>query len=353
MRRIHRILLLAGLVTAPGAPSAARAQSADTLLSRATVALNDLNYERALFLARQLLTVPTLTSAQRTAALQLVAAAFYPEEEDKRHADSAMVALRQLVRGDADVSMPRDITWRGLDSLLAIARTTTFVTTVTPEREYALTGPAARAVIRVSANRPASYRMTLLQATGAEVMRDSAGPATSAQLGIAGMRAGKPALESGAYTLVVSATDSASGETLESRYAVRVEAPALVLEPGPGAFDQSTLRPERFPPARSRAYTAAVLLAGATIGMAVAGRAEEPVRSAFSLDAKAIAAAVGLAGGAFWAARMDKGGPLPENVTYNQTLRRDHEARVASANEENQRRINAYRLTIGITPEER
>lgn len=353
MTFLRRTAAIGTCVAALALPATMHAQNADTLLARATVALNDLNYDRALLLARQLLTIPTLNQAQRVSALQLVSAAFYPEEDDKRHADSAMTVLRDLVRADPAAKMPRDITWRGLDSLLEVARTTTYIAGAKPESEYSLVGPEGGAVVPVTANRPSVFRLALVSPTGATIVRDSSGPATSAQLRFRALDGNQALFQTGAHRLVLSAVDPRTGDSLVTRYAVRVDAPPLTLEPLPAAFDRSVLRPERFPPARSRAYAAGVLLAGATIGMAVAGRAEEPVRSAFSLDVKAIAAAVGLAGGALWAARSDKGGPLPVNVAYNEGLKREYDARVAAVNAENQRRIAAYRAQFSITGEER
>ena len=205
----------------------------------------------------------------------------------------------------------------------------------------------------VKANRPSLFRLALMSAAGATLLSDSSGPATSGTLRFKALNGNRPLLESGAYTLVVSARDPASGDSIVTRYGARVEAPTLAFETVPGPIAPSVLRPERFPPARSRAYAAAGLLAAGTLGMAVALRAEEPVRSTFSLDAKAIAAAVGLAGGALWAGRSDRGGPLPLNVTYNEALKREHAARVANANATNQQRLDAYRVRVSLTGEER
>ena len=150
MRRVSLACVLAVAVLT--APRAAHAQTTvDTLLSRANVALNDLNYDRALLLSRQLLDLPSATRPQRLSALQLLAAAFYPEEKEKQHADSAMTALRQLVRMDATARLPRDITWGGLDSLLEVARTTTYLASGAPDAQYALVGPSGEARIAVKA----------------------------------------------------------------------------------------------------------------------------------------------------------------------------------------------------------
>ena len=163
-------------------PAVGHAQTTvDTLLSRASVALNDLNYERALLLSHQLLTLPSATTPQRLSALQLLAAAFYPEEKEKQHADSAMFALRQLVRIDATTKLPRDITWGGLDSLLEVARTTTYLAKGVLDPQYMLVGPAGEAAITVTANRPSLFRLALKSATGATVLTDSSGPASSGE----------------------------------------------------------------------------------------------------------------------------------------------------------------------------
>ena len=352
MRRV--CLACACAVAAFTTPAAVHAQTTvDTLLSRASVALNDLNYDRALLLSRQLLDLPSATRPQRLSALQLLAAAFYPEEKEKQHADSAMGALRTMVRMDATARLPRDITWGGLDSLLEVARATTYIASAAPDARYALVGPTGEATIAVMASRPSIFRLALKSAAGATLVADSIGPATSGTLRFKALNGQRPLLESGAYTLVVSALDPARGDSIVTRYGARVEVPALAFEAVPGPLEQSVLRPERFPPNRTRAFAAAGLLAAGTIGMAVAMRADEPVRSSFSLDVKAIGAAIGLAGGALWAGRSDRGGPLPLNVTYNETLKREHTARVAAANAANRQRLDAYRVQVSITGEER
>lgn len=352
MRRssLLAVTLVAGL--ALGVPALVRGQTAaDTLLSRATVALNDLNYDRALLLSRQLLSLPTITGAQRVAALQVFAASLYPEEAEKQHADSAMLALRQLVRADPAVKLPREITWGGLDSLLEVARATTYVARVNPEAQYVLVGPEGQASIAASANRPTVFKLEIVSPTGATVATDSTGPTQSGALGFRALNGNRPVLETGSYSVVVTAYDPAAGDSIVSRYTALVDAPALSFEAVPGPIDAAMLRPERYPPSRSRAFAAAGLLAAGTVGMAIGMRADEPVRSAFSLDPKAIMAAVGLAAGAIWAARSDRGGPLPLNVTHNETVKRDHAARVAAANTTNQQRLAAHRVQVRITEE--
>lgn len=333
--------------------SAGQSSAVDTLLSRARVALNDLQYGRAQILARDLVSSPGLTSGQRIAALQILASAFFPEEEEERKADSAMTALRQLVRADPTATLPRDITWGGLDSLLDVARRTTYVASAKPDASYSLVGPAGEASIAVTANRPSIFKLSVVSATGATVATDSIGPTLSGALRFRALNGTRPLLQSGAHSFVISAADPASRDSIVTRFAGTIEAAPLAFDPVPGAIEQSVLRPERFPPDRVKAYSAAGLLAAGTVAMAVLMRADEPVRSAFSVDAKAILAAVGLAGGAIWAGLSDKGGPLPANVTYNDNLKREHAARIAAANTENERRLNAYRVQVTISGEER
>lgn len=101
---------------APGSPVV-------ELLTKAKNALNDLSYAKADTLARQVLALGTLlTPDQNLAAIQVRAAAFYPEEAGAQKTDSAVVAIRLMIAAGGK-SIPRDISWGGLDSLvLLVAR---------------------------------------------------------------------------------------------------------------------------------------------------------------------------------------------------------------------------------------
>jgi hypothetical protein len=92
------------------------------LLTKARNALNDLNYAKADSLARQVLALGSLITAdQQLAAVQVRLAAFYPEESAAQKMDSAVATIRQMIAlGGRNV--PRDISWGGLDSLVTLVK---------------------------------------------------------------------------------------------------------------------------------------------------------------------------------------------------------------------------------------
>ncbi len=83
-------------------------------------ALNDLHYREADSIAKRILVLGTLlTPEQQVTAVQLRAAALYPEEAAEQHTDSAIVVIRQLLRMGTTV-VPKDMSWPGLDSLVVL-----------------------------------------------------------------------------------------------------------------------------------------------------------------------------------------------------------------------------------------
>jgi hypothetical protein len=96
-----------------------------------------------------------------------------------------------------------------------------------------------------------------------------------------------------------------------------------------------------------------LLYATATFAIASAGRAEEPIASAFGSDGRATfvgLAIIGAGVGGFW---LDKGQENAEALQANLNLRRAHRTAVQAAEAENRRRIAEYRVTMRIRPEAR
>jgi hypothetical protein len=129
--RIHRATFIAGIALSaqalPGhrlhAQTVAQAGSPVTeLLTKAKNALNDLNYPKADSVARQVLALGSLITAdQQLAAVQIRLAAFYPEESGAQKMDSAVTVIRQMI-GLGGKSVPKDISWGGLDSLVTLVK---------------------------------------------------------------------------------------------------------------------------------------------------------------------------------------------------------------------------------------
>lgn len=90
------------------------------MMIRGRNALNDLRYHEADSVARRVLALGTLLSRQQQVdALQLLAAAAYPDEAAEQKTDSAITAIRRLVELGASQGIPREMSHPGLDSLFS------------------------------------------------------------------------------------------------------------------------------------------------------------------------------------------------------------------------------------------
>lgn len=91
------------------------------ILVKAKNALNDLKYKDADSLATRALSYgPLLSKDEQLAATQILVSALFPEDVGDQKLDSVQVAIKQMLALGATV-MPRDITWAGLDTLIARA----------------------------------------------------------------------------------------------------------------------------------------------------------------------------------------------------------------------------------------
>jgi hypothetical protein len=119
MRHIYTF----AFVVALAAPLAAQTQQGSPvtdMMVRGRNALNDLKYREADSLARRVLALGTLLSRQQQVdALQLVAAASYPDEAVEQKTDSAIAIIRQLVGMGAVQGIPREMSHPALDSLFS------------------------------------------------------------------------------------------------------------------------------------------------------------------------------------------------------------------------------------------
>jgi hypothetical protein len=117
-----RAVILVALCGAGSLSAQAQAGSPVTdVLKRAKNALNDVNYRAADSLARTALGYGNLLSREeQLTAMQIRIAALYPEDAADQKLDSAMVLIRDMIASGTQ-SMPRDLTWAGLDSVIARA----------------------------------------------------------------------------------------------------------------------------------------------------------------------------------------------------------------------------------------
>lgn len=119
----HTLRFASAALLLGAAPLAAQEQQGSPVVDmmiRGRNALNDLRYTEADSIARRVLSLGNLiTRQQRIDALQLRAAASFPDEAGAQNQDSAIVYIRQLFELGATQELPREISWPGLDSLFS------------------------------------------------------------------------------------------------------------------------------------------------------------------------------------------------------------------------------------------
>src|SRR5258708_7331507 len=109
------------LATAPALAQTQAGSPVRDILTKAKNALNDLKYKEADSLAARALSYGALLSKdQQLEATQVLVAALYPEDVGDQKLDSVQVAIKQMLALGVKV-MPRDLTWAGLDTLIARA----------------------------------------------------------------------------------------------------------------------------------------------------------------------------------------------------------------------------------------
>ena len=104
------------------APLTAQTQASGSpvtdMMIRGRNALNDLNYKSADSTARRILALGTLLSRQQQIdALQLLAAALFPDEKEAQQQDTTIQVIKTLVSLGAGQGMPREMSHPALDSL--------------------------------------------------------------------------------------------------------------------------------------------------------------------------------------------------------------------------------------------
>lgn len=323
------------------------------LLARARSALFDLRYDLADSLARDVLLLDQrLKRTDRIKALQIAAAARFPEETPAQQPDTAAGYLRELVRLAPAAEIPADITWDGLNAMLENVRITTFGAAATPDLEYHVTmrDPVS---IDVVASRRARFVAYLRAAGASQFTRVAeAGPGMRGTLRIRWVDAGGPRIHSGSHELLIVARDDQSLDSLTLRYAVTVDAPPLELVPVPAAIDSADLLPEKTKPGRIRGILTGALLG---VGTAVAAGAfrDPDLRNGAAADDRAVRLGafmgIGSIAGAFL---LDHGTALPANIRHNRELYGAHRKAVGDAMAENERRHQAYAMTVAVEQED-
>lgn len=353
MNAARSALLAAALLCAAAGAAAQRrpASPVADVLRQARRALDNLQYSNADSLARSvLLSTAPVSRAERIEALLVTAAALYPEETRAQHRDSALAFLRQYVRTAPDGTIPAGMSWHGLDSLLELARRTTFAALARPHGSDTLPGIGGTIPVAVTATRPARFALRLGSGRqpASSAPLDSAGPATDVVLHLRLFEGDRPLASSGEWLLTVTAVEPGSTDTVVQRFPMTVAAPPLDLVPVPAALDSAQLLDEWARPSRGLGIAIGGGLGGLTVLMAQALRAPDPVGSATKADSRAVLLAGGFVLGGVVGALLDKGHPLPRNVAHNNEVRAAFARQVLEARTENDRRRAEYRATVTV-----
>lgn len=315
------------------------------IIAQARLALDDLEYTRAISICRLVLQQPTVTVEQRREVLMLIAAAQFPNDPDAARPDSAAVTLRQLVKLDLDATFPRAITWRGLDSLLTATKNRVLSLRVSPDSVQRVTG--AEGTWRVSYRSTVEADLSLVAERSGAVVQLARARGKTGEVRVPAYQAGRPLLADGEWKVTFVAR--AAGDAEVRTFTVAVVADTLQPLEMP-VFDSTALKPEFAPPMRAKALGYAAVLGGATMAFASGLRAADPVRSAASSDTRAVGVAALMAVGAATAMFLDRGRRLPDNVADNARRRRDYESELAQANAERARRLGALTATVRTQP---
>jgi len=360
MNRCHTgcIGIVLGLLASVGPPASVEGQVINPiqdLLDGGRQAFNNLNYHVADSIAGVVLKLPELRRNQRLQALQLAAAARYPESGADQDGDSAMSALRRYVRVAPTAPIARDLTWSGLDSLLAEARRLTFGASVSVPGTSPIEGVNGRVSLPVAATRPAYFVFRVLRegTEGPGELVDSIGPIEHGILRVAPVVSDTPRFPSGNYQLTVTATDPTTGEQLNHIIRGEFVLPPVPLREIPDRVDPARLKPERTPPSRAISLISGALVAGTVIASAHLLR--PPALTGASVGSESRAVPIGIGLGVLTTAvswYLDRGKTIAPHAEANLRLLRDFEANRRGLLAENDRLRLAYQGEVRLALEE-
>ncbi|MDX2184663.1 MAG: hypothetical protein SFW08_11845 [Gemmatimonadaceae bacterium] len=315
------------------------------IIGQARLALDDLEYARAISICRLVLQQPSVTAEQRRDALIIIAAAQFPNDPEAARPDSAAVTLRQLVKLDLDATLPRAISWRGLDSLLTLTKGRVLSFRITTDSAQRIAG--SDGTWRVQYRSTIDADLSLVAERGGTVVQLARARGKGGEVRIPVYQGDRPLLADGEWKVTFAAR--AAGDAEVRSFVVAVVADTLQPLEAP-VFDSTALKPEFAPPLKAKALGFAAVLGGATIAIASGLRASDPVRSAASADGRAMGVAALMTAGAATAMFLDRGRRLPDNVADNARRRREFDAEVAQVNAEKARRLGALTATVRTLP---
>lgn len=355
--RVMRLLAMSVLVFRAETTLAQDGASSgpEVLLERARAAFNDLQFVRADSLAREVLATGTrLRRSVRIQALHLVAAANYPEVNSEQRAAPARSALSELVKLDLGATIPRELSWPGLDSLYSDVLKNTFAMSVSARRDNPIEGVNGVSPIRVRTNRPATLVLQARSRDGIEVITlDTVHMSIDTTLRLRVGRDGRPILRGGEYDFLVQASDPQTRETITRRFEGIAIVPSIDYVPTPSKLDESEYLPTRAAPQRAGAIVGGVLVGVATFALGTALRQSDPIKAHGQVDTRFQQVGVLITLGTIGAGWYDRGRLLDRNVRINLRREREFATKMRLAKTENDKRAATYRASIALDPEGR
>ncbi len=347
MLRWWRPALLAAAALASPLAAQQRRSPTDDVIEAAKRALNDLRYDEAIRLGRD---IEPFTAQMRTAQVvalrQVLALAFFPEEREFQRPDSALRQLVALVRLRPDADLAPDLRWSGLDSLLAVARERTFAAALVPVAEYQMGG-----AFTVATTRSARVRLVLVErGSGRVVARDSALVRGREALTLRAHDDREVAVRAGEHELRLAAFDVVTRDSVLVAVPVVATATSVSLLPLP-VLDSTRLRVERERPDRARTAVKGLLFGVATAAIGSLARGGGRLARDFDPDPRAAGMGAVIALGSLGLALTEKGRAIPAAVRANDQVRAAHARALAAAQEENARRLAGYRVTLRVSGE--
>jgi hypothetical protein len=320
----------------------------DDLITRVLADLNDLRYADAIRRGREVLaTGRTMSPAQEALLRSTIAAAYFPEEADAQRPDSAIAQFTAALAVQPDLTLPVELRWPGLDSLLTVARSRSFVLLASAEPQT-IVGPDGRGRVEVQSSRVARFTLqTSLLGSAVAARQDVTTTAgTRATLQFRAHDGRDVLLTRGEYVATIVATDPVRGDSVLLRRRMLVDATPIMFV-APPALDSARLRPETRRPSFRRTFVTSLVLGTATFVVAALNNEDD-----FGEDFRPNSGKVALGAGVFAVGMSTywlRGERRDERaVAANREVRDAHRRAVEAADAENSRRIRDYRVTVSF-----
>lgn len=343
------LALLSLLPLAVGAQGSAES-NVDVLLDRVAADINDLEYAEAIRRGQSLaISATAMSTAHRVRWRLLMAAAFFPEDPNLQHGDSAMRHLEAAVRLQPDARYDPAMRWRGLDSLLDRSRARTLGVALRPTPLQHADGADAPARITVIATHPTRFRLNLVDRATDETVHADTATGDSAVFAIPAHDGRRVILAPGTYVLEMTAVDAGvAARTVRHEVTVRGTLPKLEAEP---ELNESSLLPEFVAVPRRRAILTGLAFSGATLAIASMGRSDGALADRFDTDARAYAVSAAMLVGVTAVLWKQKGAPLPQNAVANSTTRSRHQRELDGVIASNRALLRGYRPEVSVSVE--